>query len=70
MLKRDAPSRSCTQVGPGDYVKIGHEWKRIADNTAHGQDRLPRTWTVTTEDGQRYTMFDINRYAMATDLDR
>ncbi len=69
-LKSDAPTRSVMHVGPGDYVKIGSEWRRISSNTAFGDERTPRSWTVTTEDGRNYTMFDINLYAKAEDLRR
>lgn len=69
-LKSDAPSRSVTDVGRGDYVKIGGQWKEIASNSAAGSERLPRDWTVTTTDGCSYGMFSINRYARKGDLDR
>jgi len=61
---------SCIEAGPGDYVKIGREWKQIEHNTAHGVDHTPRTWTVTTTDGQRYGMWDINAYAKAEEVKR
>jgi len=68
-LKRDAPSRSCKEVGPGDYVKVGGRWEKITSNTAHGHTRTPRSWTVETEEGSRYGMFGINMYAKAEDLE-
>ncbi len=68
-LKSDAPSRSAMDVGPGDYVKIGSQWKRISANTAAGAERTPRNWTVTTEDGGSYDMWSINRYAKREDLE-
>lgn len=67
-LKRDAPSRSCKDVGAGDFVKIGSRWERITGNTAQGATRTPRSWTVTTEGGRTHGMFDINLYARAEDL--
>lgn len=67
-LKSDAPSRGVQDVGRGDYVKIGSQWKRISSNSASGAERLPRSWTVTTEDGCSYDMWSINRYAKAEDL--
>lgn len=69
-LDRDtsAPSRSVTDVGPGDYVKIGSHWERIRSNSAHGAEQTPRSWTVTTEGGGSYGMYGINRYAKAEDM--
>lgn len=69
-LKSDAPSRSVTDVGRGDYVKIGGQWKEIASNSAAGAGHTPRHWTVETTDGGSYGMFSINRYAKKEDLDR
>jgi hypothetical protein len=68
-LKSNAPSRDVTQVGPGDYVKIGSQWQKISSNTAHGADRTPRSWSVRTESGSEHGMFGINRYAKADDLE-
>lgn len=64
----EASSRSVTEVGPGDFVKVGNEWKAIRSNTAYGAERTPRNWTVTTEDGGVYDMWGINLYAKAEDL--
>ncbi len=69
-LKSAAPIRGVTDVGPGDYVKIGSEWKQVAANTATGIERTPRDWTVWTTDHRVYGMFDINRYAKKEDLER
>lgn len=68
-LKSNAPSRSVTDVGRGDYVKIGGQWKEIASNSAEGSDRTPRHWTVRTTDGGEYGMFGINRYAKKGDIE-
>lgn len=62
-------ARSVTEVGPGDYVKIGNVWKPITTNTAWGDSLTPRTWTVTTEDGERYDMWSINAYAKREDIE-
>lgn len=62
------PSRTCTDVGPGDYAKIGPSWERIESNTAYGAERAPRDWTVRTESGS-YGMFQVGRYAKAEDLE-
>lgn len=59
-----------TEVGPGDYVKIGSRWKQIAANSAQGADHTPRSWTVTTTDGASYGMFGINAYAKAEEVTR
>lgn len=68
-LKSDAPSRNVTQIGPGDYVKIGSSWRRVSSNSAQGAEHTPRSWSVTTEDGGSHGMFGINRYAKAEDLE-
>jgi hypothetical protein len=60
-------TRSCTEVGPGDFVKVAGVWKMIEANTAFGLKRTPRSWTVTTSDGSSYDMFDIQRYAQRDD---
>lgn len=67
-LRPDAPSRSVTEVGRGDYVKVGSRWERIESNSAAGAPRTPRDWTVQTEGGT-YGMYGINRYAKAEDLE-
>lgn len=66
--KENAPSRSVTEVGAGDFVKIGQSWQKIISNTAFGAEKPPRTWSVTTEDGRAYSMFDIKRYAKSEDI--
>jgi hypothetical protein len=63
----DAPSRSVTEVGPGDYIKIGSHWKRIHENSAQGS-RAPRNWTILTEDGMAFGEWRINRFAKAEDM--
>lgn len=66
-LKADAPPRTVTDVGPGDYVKIGSHWEKVEHNSAHGAES-PRDWTVRTERGA-HGMWGINRYAKAGDLE-
>lgn len=68
-LKSSAPSRSVTDVGPGDYIKIGSSWQKIASNTAHGAEHTPRSWSVRTECGGEHGMYGIKRYAKAEDLE-
>lgn len=68
-LKSDAPNRGVTDVGPGDYVKIGTQWKKIESNSAEGAEDLPRHWDIKTEDGGSYGMFNINLYAKKEDLE-
>ena len=70
ILKSGAPSRSVTDVGPGDYVKVKGRWKRIESNSAEGQIRAPRSWAIRTEGGEHFGMYDIDRYALADDLER
>jgi hypothetical protein len=67
--KPSAPTRSVTDIGPGDYVKIGSRWAKVAGNTAFGSPTTPRNWTVRTEDGAAYGMWQINAYAKAQDLE-
>ena len=62
-------SRMVTEVGPGDYVKIGQRWEKIIENSAFGAERTPREWSITTTGGT-YGMYDINRYAKAEDFER
>lgn len=69
-LKSSAPNRSVTEVGPGDYVKVGPgRWERIESNSAHGAERTPRNWTIRTESGRSLGMWDVHRYAKAADLE-
>jgi hypothetical protein len=68
-LKPWVPSRSAMDVGAGDFVKVGGQWKAIVSNTAEGQKVTPRNWTVQTEDGNSYTMWDIDRYAKKDDIE-
>lgn len=67
-LKTDAPTRGVTEVGPGDFVKIGSRWERITTNSAQGAPHAPRSWAIRTEGGGSYGMYDIGRYAKAEDL--
>lgn len=67
--KANTPPRDVTEVGKGDYVKIGSHWERIKSNTAAGAERLPRSWTVTTETGGSYDMYGVNAYAKAEDFE-
>lgn len=64
-----APTRAVTDVGPGDFVKIGSEWRRIASNTAFNAAVTPRSWVVRTQDGATHGMWDINAYAKDEDLE-
>ena len=69
-IKSNAPSRSVTDVGPGDYIKAGGQFHRIVSNSAHGANYTPRSWTIITEDGSRgYGMYDIQLYAKAEDVE-
>jgi hypothetical protein len=67
--RADAPDRSVTEVGAGDYIKIGNRWETITHNTAAGATRTPNEWTVTTDRGRTYGMFSIYRYAKAEDME-
>ena len=69
--KRNAPSRSVLEVGPGDFVKVGKKnkkWVEVKSNTAFGLEDVPRSWDILTVDGKQYGMFDIWRYAKAVDM--
>jgi hypothetical protein len=73
-LKDESVGRKATEVGPGDYVKVGQTWMKIEENTAHGASPpdsyvMPRTWTVKAENGQSYSPFEIGRYAKAEDIE-
>ena len=68
-IKDKAPSRDVTDIGPGDYVKIGSRFEKVTSNSAHGAEQLPRNWTIRTEGGGTYGMYDIARYAKAEDVE-
>jgi hypothetical protein len=59
--------RSATEVGPGDRIKVGNQWKTIKTNTAFGETRTPRNWSIVTTDGAIYSMWDVKQYAKADD---
>ncbi len=61
-------ARSVTEVGRGDYIKVGDQWKKIVSNSAAGAQSTPRNWVVRTEGGGEYSMWSINAYAKADDL--
>lgn len=67
-LRADAPVRCCTDVSPGDYVKVRGVWEPIAWNTAFGAASTPREWWVRTALGT-HGMWDIDRYAKAEDFE-
>lgn len=66
--KSDSPNRSVTDVGVGDFVKVGTSWLKITDNPAHGSAQTPRSWAIGAENGRTYGMFQIGRYAKAEDM--
>lgn len=61
-------ARDVKEIGPGDYVKVGGQWKQIESNSAYGETATPRSWGVRTTDGGSYGMWDIQRYAKKGDL--
>jgi hypothetical protein len=66
--KADAPHRSVTDIGPGDYIKdLSGQWVQVTHNTAAGAERTPREWTVTA-DGRAHGMYSIRAYAKAEDF--
>lgn len=67
-LRPDAPTRKVTEIGPGDYVKVGSVWRRVEANSAHGAQHTPRDWTIRSEAGT-HGMWGVNRYAKAEDLE-
>lgn len=68
ILREDAPVRSCTEVGRGDYVQTKQGWRKIRRNTAFRRWFIPKTWTVEIEDGSELGVFDCLRYAKPCDL--
>ena len=70
-LKSEAPNvRDVTEIGSGDYIKVGKQWKEVASNSAEGAERTPKGgWTVRTTDGMSYGVLEINRYAKREDLE-
>lgn len=67
-MKANAPSRTVIEIGAGDFVKIGQKWKKVVANTAEGSKSIPKEWTVRTENGGTYSMWNINRYAKSEDM--
>jgi hypothetical protein len=69
--RHDAPSRGVTEIGPGDYVKIGSRWERVVSNSDYGAERPQRdgNWRVQTEGGGTHSGWSINRYAKAEDME-
>jgi hypothetical protein len=59
-------ARSVTDVGRGDFVKVGGEWKQITRAEVTKVDRRPREWRIETADGT-YGMYEIELYAKAGD---
>lgn len=68
-LRADSETRTVTEVGAGDFVKIKGEWKKIRSNSATGYRPVPRSWTVQTIDGNSYDMYSIQRYAKNEDIE-
>lgn len=68
-LRDPSMSRPANHVGPADaYIKVGETWLKILENSAYGQEHIPRTWAVKTVDGRSFSWFEISRYARAEDL--
>ncbi len=71
MRRKDAPNRSVTEIGSGDYVKVGSRWERVVSNSDHGaaQPQRDGNWRITTESGRTITGWSANRYAKAEDME-
>lgn len=67
-LRSSVPSRDSSDVGSGDFVRADGRWKEIKSNTAAGAAATPRSWTVTTIDGESHLPSSIERYAKAEDF--
>jgi len=72
-VKETAPVRGVQDVTKGDYVKTDQGWLMIESNSAYQAHPLPRSWTISTVDGQRFTVSEktpkpILRYATAEDM--
>jgi hypothetical protein len=66
--RTEGVSRSITEVGRGDFIKIGDgRWKEILDNPGMGSSGIAG-WLITTTDGSTYDMYDIRAYARAGDF--
>ncbi len=70
MRQHDAPVRSVTDIGPGDFVKVGTHWRRVVSNSDFGAEHPQRdgNWRIETEGGGTRTGWSINRYAKAEDM--
>lgn len=62
-------SRSVTDVGKGDFVKVNGRVLQIASNSAAGASHTPRHWEIVTTDGRTLSGLDIERYYRAGDRD-
>ena len=70
-------ARSITEVGPGDYVKVGpNRYEEIAHIEKEYDDRLPlpgvipKRWTVITTSGRHIGMFKAGSYHKKEDLQK
>lgn len=69
-------SRSITEVGPGDYVKVGGRYEEIAGIEKDYGDReprqgvVPKRWTLITTSGRRVDMFHAHSYHKKEDLQK
>ena len=68
-------SRSITEVGPGDFVKVGPgRFEEIARIEKDYGDRpptpktTPKRWTVVTTSGRRVSMWQARSYYKKEDL--
>jgi hypothetical protein len=69
VLKPSTAGRSVTEIGPGDYIKVGTQFLQVASNSAAGASRTPREWTIKTIDGSTHGMWDVRRYAKSEDME-
>ena len=68
-LKPNAPFRMVREIGRGDFVKVGNEWKEVALNTAFGETPIPASWEVIATDGARHSSISITGFAKREDFE-
>jgi hypothetical protein len=73
--RADAPVRSASDVGPGDYVKLGSTWHPIRSNDVFGHN-IHETeawrkgnWRIETTTGRTVSGWSAMNYAKVEDME-
>jgi hypothetical protein len=71
-LRDPSTYRTVTEIGPGDYVKLGSNWHQVMSNSEFGNERIVAkdgNWSIQTTDGRSVSGWGVNAYAKADDLE-